>query len=711
MKFRYIDLFAGIGGFRVALDSVGGTCVFSAEIDNHACMVYEENFGINPYCDITKLDAKLIPDFDVLCAGFPCQSFSICGQKKGFLDATRGTLFFDIVRILKEKKPAAFILENVKNLVKHDGGNTISIITQTLLDLGYSVDYKILNAKDFGVPQNRERVFIVGNKKGISFDFNLIKTNPCESMEEFLDSDSSDFEFLQPDEYTLLPDNLVTKNKNSGLMFVGYRNKPIRKKGVKPNTMHLSRVHKQPNRIYSAYGTHPTLASGESSGRYWIYNDGKVRKLTMNECFRFFGFPEDFKKPGSISELYKRIGNSVCIPVVESIATEVINQIFTPDENEYTPRQLLEDVYNTSIKIANNSMKPEFNLSKQQESYTKELVSFEETQKAVFTVTVSSLTYKILHPKQDIRYHQVAMPGGYSGRTFDTDYVTPFLLDKGFLGAMRSGSGWLTRSLEQPHPFTLDFPGKIQNKRVKEAFLQILNDVEINNANPQIYLEDIFARSIVVKRQKMVNIVNPVDRESNIPIRKIINLLHQHFYTRYSSRGASVLPVIAIYSIYQCLVKNLERFDGMLLDPLSSHYSSDRSSGKAGDISVVNSAGNTYEAVEVKFDIAPTLRMIETAYEKIKDSPCIQRYYILSTIEQNDESIVLSIDDRIDEIYKSHGCQFIVNGVFTTLKYYLRLMKNTDDFIETYTKNLQENTEIDAEHKVAWNRIYENYSD
>lgn len=325
-KFTFIDLFAGIGGFRLGLESVGGKCVFSSEIDNHACQMYEKNFGDNPFCDITKLDSQIIPDFDILCAGFPCQAFSICGKQKGFLDETRGTLFFDICRVLEEKKPKAFILENVANLEKHDKGKTLKVMLETLSELGYIVNYKVLNARNFGVPQNRERIIIVGNQKGVDFQFDKIKLNTIETMKPFLD-EYGKFEYLEDGTYTII-DN-YKKQAKSGLIFIGYRNKKIRTVGVRPGTEHLSRVHKQPNRIYSVDGVHPTIASQEQSGRYWIYDGENVRKLTINECFKFMGFPKDFKLVGINSKLYERIGNSICVGMVKEIANEVYNQIIS----------------------------------------------------------------------------------------------------------------------------------------------------------------------------------------------------------------------------------------------------------------------------------------------------------------------------------------------------------------------------------------------
>ncbi|MCW1371089.1 DNA cytosine methyltransferase, partial [Campylobacter jejuni] len=261
-EFKFIDLFAGIGGFRLALESLGAKCVFSAEIDPHAIQTYKENFNDDPTCDITKLDPKRIPDFDILCAGFPCQAFSISGKQKGFSDTTRGTLFFDICRILKEKQPTAFILENVQNLEKHDKGNTLFVMINSLNDLGYSVTYKVLNAKDFGVPQNRERIIIIGNKEHKVFSFKKLYKTPVISMYDMLDKDG-DFEYLQAHEYTLLEPKFIKTQAKSGLIFTGYRNKTIRTNGTKDGTNHLSRVHKQPNRIYSSLGIHPTIASQE----------------------------------------------------------------------------------------------------------------------------------------------------------------------------------------------------------------------------------------------------------------------------------------------------------------------------------------------------------------------------------------------------------------------------------------------------------------
>lgn len=705
-RFTFVDLFAGIGGFRLALESLGGKCVFSSEIDSHACDMYKENFGDDPYCDITKLDPKTMPDFDILCAGFPCQSFSICGKQKGFIDKTRGTLFFDVVRILKEKKPKAFILENVKNLTTHDKGRTLTVIIDTLNSLGYSVNYKVLNAKDFGVPQNRERILIVGSIDGIHFDFDKVIGIPSKSMKYFLDK-SGDFEVLMKSQYTIIDDKYIKQQKGSGLIFTGYLNKPMRKAGVRPNTEHLSRVHRQVNRIYSSEGMHPTIASQEVNGRYYIYNEGIVRKVTINECYRFFGFPENFKKIGASTKLYERIGNSVCIPVIKAVASEVYNQFFERGDimnQETNPSQFLEDLYQKAKK---NKNLDNVNLNEMQKDMVRIVVENEHNNKGVFTVLVSSLTYKCLHPEQDVRYHKVDLPNGYSGRTFDTNYVTPFLKEKRFLGAMKE-SGWLTRSLEQLHPYTNDFPGRINKADLKMAFLTILDEIETDNVPAYNYLLGIFTQSIIEKQKRTVQVVNPIDKESNIPIRDIIQMLHDHFYYKYSSRGASILPVIAFYSIYECMIKHFDRFKDMKLDELGSHNSCDRSSKETGDVVIRNKNTNDiYEVVEVKFDIKPTHLMVDYAYDKIKYNKNVQRYYILSTSRPEADEVD-KINDKIDEIYNEYGCQVIVNGIFDSLKYYLRLLTNSDEFLECYSKNLQANEELDYEHKISWNRIVEN---
>ncbi len=339
-KKRFIDLFAGIGGFRMGFESNGYKCVFSSE-KNTACQeVYKNNFGEKPFGDITQIDLKSIPDFEVLLGGFPCQPFSISGKKKGFKD-TRGTLFFNICQIIDAKKPKVVVLENVKHLIYHDKKRTLKVIIDSLKDLGYNVSTKVLNAKDFGLPQNRERIFIIASQKSF-FDFNLIPKQPTPKLKDFLDTDNnSNFKFLDKSEYTLIDS---PKRQATGLIFTGYRNKNQWKKGVRPNTSHLSRVHRQPNRIYSIDGVHPTIPSQEISGRFFIYlpETNQVRKLTINECYRIMGFPPDFKKHTRIGEQYKQIGNSVAVTLIDIIAKQIIKQNLLSDAPQTEIRENLQ---------------------------------------------------------------------------------------------------------------------------------------------------------------------------------------------------------------------------------------------------------------------------------------------------------------------------------------------------------------------------------
>lgn len=263
-KFTFIDLFAGIGGFRLALEKINGKCLFSSEIDKDCAETYQANFGEIPQGDITKIDPQTIPNHDILCAGFPCQPFSISGKKKGF-DDTRGTLIFTILKIIKTKKPKVIFLENVKHLKDHDSKKTLQTIIGSLEKIGYKTEWHILNAKDFGLAQNRERLIIVGSRNK-NFDFSKLSKIKPKTIKDILEKET-EFEFLKPDEYTILPKDKWRKQP-SGLIFCGYRNKLIRTNGVRLNTEHLSRVHKQPNRIYFVEGTHPTIPSQESSGRF-----------------------------------------------------------------------------------------------------------------------------------------------------------------------------------------------------------------------------------------------------------------------------------------------------------------------------------------------------------------------------------------------------------------------------------------------------------
>ncbi len=309
-KFRFIDLFAGIGGIRIPFQELGGICVFSSEWDQFAQKTYKANFGETPSGDITKIESSSIPDFDVLLGGFPCQPFSSAGLKKGFAD-TRGTLFFEIERILRDKRPKAFLLENVKQLQTHDKGRTLSVILSHIDALDYYVKYAILRAGDFGVPQNRERTYIVGFDK-----------NYYDMPEEY------DFQFPEPTyEKTRLGDILEShvdeRYTLTDAIWEGFKKR-------------------KQNNINRGAGFGYCLFNEESPyvstlvARY--YKDGqeilidqgpdkKPRKLTPRECARLQGFPDSFIIPVSNMQAYKQFGNSVAVPVVRAVAKRIVEEM------------------------------------------------------------------------------------------------------------------------------------------------------------------------------------------------------------------------------------------------------------------------------------------------------------------------------------------------------------------------------------------------
>jgi DNA (cytosine-5)-methyltransferase 1 len=347
------------------------------------------------------------------------------------------------------------------------------------------------------------------------------------------------------------------------------------------------------------------------------------------------------------------------------------------------------------------------NLNSAQKDWLIKIVQKAESLKAVVTVLTTSLVKKIENPRQDIRYHKHEMENGYSGRTLDTTYITPFF-KKHFHRLAMKESGWLTRSIEQPHPFTKDFPGKIRDREVKAAFIDIIDDIETKKTDPKIYLVSLFILLIKFMSIKHDQI-NISKIEKGITISSIIDALKIHFFERYSVSGASRLPVLAIYSIYQILVKDVSRFENKKLLPLRSHISPDARAKGIGDLEVTDEYGNYFEAVEIKHGISIDSIMIEDAFDKFKTAP-IKRYYLLTTAEPNikkgEESEVL---DVIKNIRKDHGCEVIVNGLIHSLKYYLRLLNEPSKFIENYTRNLEiefsKTTEIKREHIEKWKRL------
>ncbi|WP_238160934.1 DNA cytosine methyltransferase [Flavobacterium cupreum] len=311
--FKFIDLFAGIGGFRIALQNIGGKCVYTSEWNVDSQKTYRANFGEIPFGDITKKSVKnYIPDdFDILCAGFPCQAFSIAGNRKGFQD-TRGTLFFDLEKIIETKRPKVIFLENVKNLVSHDKGKTFKVILEILEEkLGYKAYTKILNSSTHAnVPQNRERIFIV------AFDTVQVENH-------------ADFKFPEPIPLTKTIHDILEKGKQADNLYYkkDHQYYPELKKTMtsKDTIYQWRRVYVRENKSQVC----PTLTANMGTGGHnvpLILDDYGIRKLTPKECFAFQGYPMDkFIIPNiANSKLYMQAGNSVTTPLIERISTEII---------------------------------------------------------------------------------------------------------------------------------------------------------------------------------------------------------------------------------------------------------------------------------------------------------------------------------------------------------------------------------------------------
>jgi DNA (cytosine-5)-methyltransferase 1 len=322
--FKFIDLFAGIGGMRIAFEDAGGKCVFTSEWDKFAQTTYRENFGETPHGDITKIEADRIPDHDLLVAGFPCQPFSIAGVSKknslgrshGFKDQTQGTLFFDVARIIDKKRPKAFLLENVKNLFSHDKGNTFRIILGTLEELGYKVHYKVLDAR-YWVPQHRERIFIVGyDPKQCSswndFNFPILDNRNKKDLSVVLEKSAVDSKYTLSDKLWNYLQEYARKHREKGNGFG-----------------------------FGLFG--PNDVARTLSARY--YKDGSEilikngrknpRRLTPRECARLMGYPEEFEIVVSDTQAYKQFGNSVCVPLVRDLALNIA-RILTTDNSKVT---------------------------------------------------------------------------------------------------------------------------------------------------------------------------------------------------------------------------------------------------------------------------------------------------------------------------------------------------------------------------------------
>ena len=302
-KKTFIDLFSGIGGLRIPFDLLGWKCVFSSDIDRNACETYQLNFKHDSYNDITKINYNLIPDHNLLLGGFPCQAFSVAGYRKGFLDE-RGTLIFNILEIIKNKTPKLILLENVRNLITHNNGETFKIIIENITKLGYDVQWHLLNLLNFGIPQNRERVYIIGILKGKQVYKMEINKKKLENISKFVDFNKKvDQKFYYHNtKYEKMLDECWDKES------IFYQ---IRRKYIRKNKNNVC----------------PTLTANMGMGGHnvpIIKAKHGWRKLTPRECFNLMGFPIKYKLPNiANSHLYKQAGNSVGVPVIKELANNI----------------------------------------------------------------------------------------------------------------------------------------------------------------------------------------------------------------------------------------------------------------------------------------------------------------------------------------------------------------------------------------------------
>jgi len=320
-------------------------------------------------------------------------------------------------------------------------------------------------------------------------------------------------------------------------------------------------------------------------------------------------------------------------------------------------------------------------------------------QKGVYTVFVTLCIYKGIHPEQDIRYHQTQLKDGFSGRTIDTQYITPTL--KALKLPSMAESGWLTRSLEQPYPYTLDYNGKINNKEVKQSFLLLIDAIETKSLNTSYILVELFKRIMIFQKKNLIKIT-PLNNPENLTISRLIKALNIHFSFDYKTFGGSKLPVIAFYVLYSIILKEVNRYEDCILKKLGSHTASDRTSNTAGDIEVFKE-NKLFESIEVKLNKKIDANMLRVAQEKIiKHNP--KRYYILSCYPIAQDQII-EINGIINETKQKHGCQIVINGVIPTLNYYFRLISDVNVFLSLYNQCIENDSELKLIHKKKWNDL------
>ena len=361
-------------------------------------------------------------------------------------------------------------------------------------------------------------------------------------------------------------------------------------------------------------------------------------------------------------------------------------------------KEKLLEIYKKSFDISDIN-----NISDKLMAFLKNITSNIDRNKGVYTVLVTLLVHKLLHPRQDIRYFQDKMENGFSARTIDTKYITPTL--KELKLASMAESGWLTRSLEQPYPYTLDYKGEISGSGMKEAFLKVVDSFQKDKKLTESVLRLILNNAILLREENHIEI-KKISKSDDVFISTIVSILEKHFTEKYSTHGGSKLPVLAFYAMYKFLISEIGRYKGCKLAHLGSHTASDRTSKSAGDIQIFKNK-KVFEVVEVKLDKMVDITIARIAYEKIaRFNP--ERYYILSYIGIKEEDRQ-AIDELIFEIKEKHGCQLIVNGLLHTLKYYLRLINDIKGFFNEYIEFVENDTELKTIHKTKLKELIKEY--
>ena len=356
------------------------------------------------------------------------------------------------------------------------------------------------------------------------------------------------------------------------------------------------------------------------------------------------------------------------------------------------PVEILDEAYDTAVKHESAGETVPHAIKEQ----VRLIVSRSEDNKGIIAVLMTLLSHKLVDPSQDIRRHQKQIEGGFSGRTIDKDFITPWIKEHSF--PAMAESGWLTRSLEQAVPYDAHYTGKIRPQEVKDAFLNIIDFVEAKTGDARAVLAYFVAELIKKRDAAAIALAKP----HSLSISKIVQVLEAHFTARYSCAGASRLPVLAVYAAYECMMREVERFKDKTLLPMEAHNSADTQSGRIGDIDIWR-GDSAFEGVEVKHEIKITRELVGHAYEKFKVHPT-DRYYLLTTANM-DGADWDSINAEIEKIANIHGCQVIVNGVYSSIKYYLRMIRNPADFIDRYVELLKSDRTVKFAHKEKWNEI------